>query len=114
MDLHREVVRHRHKDCESLELFLASFIEGFSKLEGMDEESFQDIFPDFKFTTRDTAGKIVELVPGGREIDLTCQNMKEYAALVFQTRLSEGKEIYTWIRKGMSAVVPLNTLNLFI
>jgi hypothetical protein len=70
-------------------------------------------FSEETFTTRDTAGRIVELKPDGRNIKLTYSNVKEYAALIEKVRLNEGKEIYEWIRLGMAAVIPLSYLNLF-
>ena len=88
-------------------------IEIMESLEGINEEMFTQTFAEETFTTRDTSGRTLELVTGGSSIMLTYRNAPEYAKLVEQIRLNEGQVIYEWLRKGMSAVIPLSILNLF-
>jgi hypothetical protein len=44
---------------------------------------------------------------------VTYENAKEYADLVEKYRLDEAEEQYALIRQGLSAIVPVNLLNLY-
>ncbi|CAG9327548.1 unnamed protein product [Blepharisma stoltei] len=68
---------------------------------------------DEKFATKDSSGREVELIPNGKEISVTYETAKEYADLIEKFRLSEGAKAYEAIRNGISAVVPIDYLNLF-
>jgi hypothetical protein len=65
------------------------------------------------FTTNDSSQRSVELIENGSDIPVTYQNAREYADLVERFRLTEGEEQYAAIRKGMSAIIPMNLLSLF-
>jgi hypothetical protein len=81
--------------------------------QGITEDTFSYAFENETFTTQDSSGNIVELKENGKEIPVVFGNAKEYANLIEKFRLSEGEFIYTLLRKGMSAVVPIDLLNMF-
>mmetsp|Transcript_7887 Transcript_7887/g.7758 ORF Transcript_7887/g.7758 Transcript_7887/m.7758 type:complete len:270 (-) Transcript_7887:37-846(-) len=68
---------------------------------------------DEKFTTKDSSGREVELIPDGKEKQVTFHNAGEYADLIEKYRLNENPKAYEAIRNGISAVVPIDYLNLF-
>jgi hypothetical protein len=78
----------------------------------VDAEQFKSILDDFTFTTKNSAGTTVDLKPGGSQIPVTPDTVLEYADLIERVRLSENDRAYLEIRKGMSAVIPLDILNL--
>jgi hypothetical protein len=80
---------------------------------GITQDSFSFAFENETFTTHDSSGKLVELVENGKEIPVTFENAKEYSDLIERYRLNEGRLIYDLLRKGMSAVVPMDLLNMF-
>lgn len=80
--------------------------------EGIGEEEFSDVI-DENFTTADSSLRTVELVENGSDIPVTYHNAVEYADLVERCRLGEGDLQYAAIRKGMSAIIPMNLLSLF-
>ena len=74
-------------------------------------ENFATVYEE-TFTTKDSSGKDVEVVEGGRGIPVTFENCAEYAELVVKKRLSESTAAYNRIREGMSVTVPIDYLNL--
>jgi hypothetical protein len=71
------------------------------------------MFADEMFTTTDSGGRKVELCEGGKLRQVTYENAKEYAEAIANCRLNECLEAYDLIRRGISAVVPIQLLNLF-
>jgi hypothetical protein len=80
---------------------------------GITPESFADNFENISFSTPDSSGRMVALKEGGVDIPLSYNEAKEYADLVVNYRLNESSQQYAAIRRGISAVVPLNLLNMF-
>jgi len=80
--------------------------------EGIGEQEFSDVI-DENFTTADSSLRTIELIENGSEVPVTYHNAQEYAGLVEKCRLSEGEPQYAAIRKGMSAIIPMNLLSLF-
>ena len=74
-------------------------------------ESFSQSY-DEKFTAKDTNGKEFELKENGKNVPVTYENAKEYSELVEKFRLTENQNAYDMLRKGMSAVIPMDYLNL--
>mmetsp|Transcript_25986 Transcript_25986/g.4415 ORF Transcript_25986/g.4415 Transcript_25986/m.4415 type:complete len:178 (+) Transcript_25986:7514-8047(+) len=68
---------------------------------------------DESFTTTDSSGATVELIPGGTEVKVTYESALQYAELIETARLNECTEAYKCMRKGMSAIIPIDLLNLF-
>ena len=80
---------------------------------GITKDSFSTVFSDEFFTTRLSNGEIKELLLGGKEIMVTYEKAVEYARLITKTRLEESENWYKLIRKGLSATIPIDLLNLF-
>jgi hypothetical protein len=80
---------------------------------GITPDSFASGFDEMYFTTQDSSGHVVELVEGGQDIRVTFDNAKDYASLIEKFRLSEAALPYSILRKGMSATIPMDLLNLF-
>jgi hypothetical protein len=80
--------------------------------EGIGEADFEHVIQE-TFVINDSSQKTVELQQDGASIPVTYQNAGQYADLVESYLLNESTEIYQTIRKGMSAVCPLNLLYLF-
>lgn len=55
----------------------------------------------------------VELCEDGANIDVTYDNAVTYADLLEKHKLFENSNAYDYIRKGISAVIPIDRLNLF-
>jgi hypothetical protein len=68
---------------------------------------------DEKFVTKDSSGKDVELVPGGKDLSVTFENCGKYADLMLKARLGECDKAIARIREGISVVVQIDLLNLF-
>lgn len=68
-------------------------------------ESFTSILSD---------GTIVELKPGGRNLSVTKENVKEYIRLVKATRLQECKPQVEAMLRGVGKVVPVQLLQLCV
>ena len=101
------------KDLRSIDVCLVQILEILSNPEAnkITPEIFNDSY-DEKFTAKDTSGKEVELKENGKNIQVTYENAKEYSELVEKMRLGEAQKAYEMIRKGMSAVIPMDYLNL--
>lgn len=94
--------------CFQMTEILKSFDE-----KAITKENFMMAFSEEFFTTRLSNGEVVELVPGGKSVQVTFEKALEYAELIVKARIGEGKEWYKAIRKGISAVIPIDLLNLF-
>uniref|UniRef100_A0A6B2KYW1 HECT domain-containing protein n=1 Tax=Arcella intermedia TaxID=1963864 RepID=A0A6B2KYW1_9EUKA len=92
---------------KGLSLYLDT-IEG----DNLTEDNFNDLIFE-TFTVKSLDGRIVELVPGGKNIPVTWANRIEFIALVESYHLTahqiQVKAIYT----GLSSIVPVSYLNLF-
>jgi hypothetical protein len=102
-------------DLKSIDEICFQMIEIIRNLEakGINRENFQTAFSDEVFTTRLSNNDLVELVPNGSSQHVTFENCLEYAKLTLSARLNEASSYYHLIRKGMSAVIPMDLLNLF-
>ena len=81
--------------------------------QGINAANFSAAFDGETFTTRDSSGRTVELCPDGANRLVTFENALEYADLLEKQRLTEAGAAYAAIRKGMSAIVPMNLLYMF-
>ena len=75
-------------------------------------DNFEMAF-DEKFTTKDSSGRDIELIPGGKDVQVTYKNCSEYADLVLNARLNENTRVIQKLREGISAVIQIDLLNLF-
>ena len=65
------------------------------------------------FVSLNSVGSEVELKQDGKSIPVTCENEAEYRSLLSAYRLGEVNEQVAAMRKGLSAVVPVQLLTLF-
>ncbi|OMJ88244.1 hypothetical protein SteCoe_9826 [Stentor coeruleus] len=102
-------------DLKSIDEVCYQMIEILYNLQskGITKENFSTAFSDECFTTRLSNGEVIELVPGGKEMIVTYDNSLQYAKFTVAARLTEGDEYYKYLRQGMSAVIPIDLLNLF-
>jgi len=77
---------------------------------GVGPEDFATIFYE-SFTTYLPDGTCVELVPGGKNIDLTFENRHEYCDLAIKTQMSAYDKQIKAIREGISWIVPINIID---
>ena len=104
-----------YSDLKSVDEICYQMIEIIRNLDtkGITKENFLTAFSDEVFTTRLSNSDLIELIPNGKNINVTYENCLEYAKLTQSARLNEANEFYKVIRKGISAVIPLQLLNLF-
>jgi E3 ubiquitin-protein ligase HERC2 len=76
------------------------------------EESKESVRPDV-FTGSNSLGIQVELLPNGANIAVTDENYAEYKQLLLEFRVKEFDLQLGAIRKGLSAVAPVQLLSLF-
>ncbi|CAG9334942.1 unnamed protein product [Blepharisma stoltei] len=102
------------QDLRGLDVCIVQILEILRNPEAnqLTPDTFSMVY-DEKFTTKDSSGREVELIEGGKEIQVTYENAAKYADLIEQYRLNENPKAYEAIRKGMSAVIPTDFLNLF-
>jgi len=105
----------QEEDLKGIDSSCFQMVEILRNLEGQNigEEEFEEMFEDEMFITTDSGGRTVELIPDGKNIALTYQNAHDYAEGILKTRINECTDQYALIRKGISAVIPLNLLSLF-
>ena len=75
------------------------------------QDNFSDYF-DQKFTTILSNGTEIELIPNGRNIELTFNNRIKYCELVEKIRLNESQLQMNAIKKGLETVIPPGALKL--
>ncbi|EDV21026.1 uncharacterized protein TRIADDRAFT_60369 [Trichoplax adhaerens] len=77
----------------------------------IDENTFQEYFPISTFVAKDSNGKFVPIVPGGRNIELSYNTRMNYVKSAIEFRLHEVDSQIAAIRKGMSWVIPVPLLS---
>ena len=65
------------------------------------------------FTTLNSVGKLVELLPGGADMAVTFANRKQYVRLAEEFRYGEFRVPMAAIRAGMGTIVPMRLLLLW-
>ena len=100
-------------DLEAVDKSCCQFLDGVrhTDKEGITRESFNDLIFE-SFTTRSIDGRVVELKPGGSNIDVTWDNRHEFVALVEQFRLHEFRAQTDAMARGIDSVVPRSVLTL--
>jgi hypothetical protein len=66
-----------------------------------------------KFVVLDSRGRLVDLMPNGRNIPLTFANRKRFVELSIQAKLAESSRQISAICEGLSFIVPLPLIRLF-
>jgi hypothetical protein len=78
---------------------------------GVTAENFVDSY-EIKFTYPTSDEKVVELIPGGANINVTWERRSEYVSLVREMRLKESLSQIQAIRAGLITVIPARFLSL--
>ncbi|CAF0741668.1 unnamed protein product [Adineta ricciae] len=77
------------------------------------DEMLTSILDDLKFEAMSADGQTYELIPGGRNISVTAENLREYCSNYRQYRLQEFSRQIEYIRQGLYSVVPGYYLSLY-
>ncbi|XP_018324237.1 probable E3 ubiquitin-protein ligase HERC1 isoform X2 [Agrilus planipennis] len=81
-------------------------------LSGITEANFHDIIPLEWFEGTSCTGKIVPIVPGGRNIPLTFNNRTQYFEQAVSFRFHEFDLQVAAVREGMAGIIPVPLLSL--
>jgi len=102
------------RDLEEVDLHCCRSLDTLLDIEkeGITELTFSDCI-SFTFTTNSFDGREVELLPGGKNRNVTWENRKEYIQLVEEYKLSECDEQVAALIEGISHLIPLSCLILF-
>jgi E3 ubiquitin-protein ligase HECTD3 len=71
------------------------------------------ILSELRFDVISSSGETYELIPGGQDIPVTADNLKEYCIRYREYRLNEFHRQIEYIRQGLCSVVPSDLLTLF-
>ena len=77
------------------------------------DEMLTSILDDLRFEAVSADGQTYELIPGGRNISITVENLREYCSNYRQYRLQEFSRQIEYIRQGLYSVVPGYFLSLY-
>jgi alpha-tubulin suppressor-like RCC1 family protein len=101
------------KDLEHIDRYTIQCLDDIINIhkKGVTADSFS-FYVDQKFTTCLSDGSEVEVVPEGRNIELTYQDRVKYCELVEKIRFEESKIQILAIRSGLQQVIPVGLLKL--
>jgi hypothetical protein len=71
------------------------------------------ILSELRFDIISSSGQTYELIPGGQDVPVTANNLKEYCIRYREYRLSEFHRQIEYIRQGLCSVIPNDMLTLF-
>jgi len=100
------------QDFEAIDSSALKALDSVRNIEqtGVTPEEFSNLF-FYQFTTYLTDGTETELVPGGRDIELTYENRNEYCDLVIKTQMNAYDKQIKAIREGINLIVPINIID---
>jgi hypothetical protein len=78
-----------------------------------DAEEFALAYPDLNFVTNDSEGDEAELIPGGRDMQVTYENRILYCDMCEDYRLHEFDIQVAGIARGFTSIIPSRALKLF-
>lgn len=101
------------KDLELIDRYTIQCLDDIINIhkKGVQPENFS-FYVDQKYTTCLSDSSEVELIPNGRNIDVTYNDRIKYCELVERIRLDESKIQMNAIRSGLEFVIPLGLLKL--
>uniref|UniRef100_H2Y861 HECT domain-containing protein n=1 Tax=Ciona savignyi TaxID=51511 RepID=H2Y861_CIOSA len=76
-------------------------------LAGVDENNFNDVIPLESFKAQSWSGSFKPVVVGGEHIKLTFANRGVYSEQALNFRLHEIDKQVSWVRMGISLIIPL-------
>jgi len=102
------------EDLEAIDLFQIQSLEKLRNihLHGIDSESFGYTFYE-TFVTISTDSRTIELIPNGKEKDVTFENRNYYCDLVEQYRLHEFDRQAAAVRQGLGCMIPSRLLSIY-
>ncbi|CAF0859852.1 unnamed protein product [Rotaria sordida] len=110
------------EDIEAIDMQSFTIINEMEKIikrnQSIDTDSdinylFSSIMSELRFDIVSSAGQTYELIPGGAEIPITSDNLKQYCAYYCAYRLNEFHRQIEFIRQGLYNIVPSYYLSLF-
>ncbi|XP_052100156.1 probable E3 ubiquitin-protein ligase HERC1 isoform X2 [Mytilus californianus] len=104
----------RIEDLEEVDHIYIQSLKGIIDIHesGVNETNFHEFIPLDSFEGQSVTGQLVPVIPGGRTIQLTFNNRKEYVESVFNYRLREMNQQAAAVREGMSWIIPVPLLTL--
>nr|CAH7744976.1 unnamed protein product [Callosobruchus chinensis] len=101
-------------DLEDVDCMYVQSLRGIRDihLSGVTADYFHDIIPLESFEGTSCTGKIVPILPGGRNIPLTFENRTQYYELAIKFRMKEFSLQVAAIREGMVGLIPVPLLSL--
>ncbi|XP_076465936.1 putative E3 ubiquitin-protein ligase HERC1 isoform X3 [Babylonia areolata] len=102
------------EDLEEVDHIYIQSLKGIKDLDenGINETNFHEFIPIDSFEGQSSAGEMVGVVAGGKNIPLHFHNRLHYVDTVLNYRLHEWDKQVSWIREGMSWIVPVPLLTL--
>jgi len=101
-------------DLEYIDAYSFQVIKDLkSHRESLSPEAFNAAVNE-TFTTHLSNGHLVELVPGGKEVEVTHENVNEYCDLLVKARLNEANKQMEWVKEGVEYIIKLNILTLLV
>ncbi|KNC47593.1 CMGC/CK2 protein kinase [Thecamonas trahens ATCC 50062] len=98
-------------DVADLEAQDRMLVNSLREMVAMKRDVFEE-WLDERFVAVLASGEEVELVPGGREEQVTYERRVEFARLQVEAHLATGASQIRALRRGLGAVVPLSSLSL--
>ncbi len=99
-------------DVSDLEAIDKLCIQALNELKQLPKEKFAHLVEE-KWQTSLSHGKVVDMKPNGKHMDVTWEQRDEFCKLSIETRLAECDLQCRAMRKGLNRVVPANMLSLF-
>ncbi|TRY98659.1 hypothetical protein DNTS_005902 [Danionella cerebrum] len=101
-------------DLEEVDLLTYRSLQGILHLDSsvINEENFTVMIPLDSFMAHGADGKLVPVVPGGRNLPLTFSNRNDYVERALYYRLHEMDRQVAAVREGMSSIIPVPLLSL--
>lgn len=80
----------------------------------LDEDFLDKYGPDGEeLTFTCYSGKVIELVPDGKQLRVTWETREDYIEKVLDYKLSESKQQIAAVRDGIANIIPSNLLTFF-
>ncbi|CAF0926116.1 unnamed protein product [Rotaria sordida] len=110
------------EDIEAIDMQSFTIINEMAKIINRNQSTDTDndinflhnsIMGELHFDIVSSAGQIYELVPGGAEIPITSDNLKQYCTYYCTYRLNKFHRQIEFIRQGLYSIIPSYYLSLF-
>lgn len=103
---------HSADDIADLEAVDKLCVQALNEISNVDAEQFEYIVFE-TFTTSLSNGQTVELMDGGKAIDVTASNREKFISAVIGRRLNEAAKQMEHLRRGLELIVEHRILSLF-